>query len=217
MALWIAIAVLVAAGALLIIAMQPIRVEVEYWREGSDDRLLLLLKGPFGLVFQRTEIPVLDFSFTSAGPAISFVQESQDAIHGGQRKNKTKVLIKEIRKMRKVWRKLRRTIEAYKPAIDYMLDHVFLEALTWETKLGTSDAAVTGVLTGMAWSVKGTVVTALQSRFPVFSEKASIAVSPAYYRSYFSTFFHCIFSIRLVHVINVQFKLLEYKLRQRKR
>lgn len=217
MAMWVAIGIVSVVTVLLFVALQPIRIEVEYWRDGTDDRLLLLLKGPLGLVFQRTEIPVVDISFTAAGPIVSFVQESQDAIRGSQRTRKTKVLLKEIQKLRKVWRKLRRTLDTYRPVIEYMLSHVRLEALTWETRLGTADAAVTAMLTGLVWSVKGTLVTTMQARFPLVAERSSITVSPAYHQACFSTFFHCIFSIRLVHVINAQCKLLKHKLRQRKR
>lgn len=218
MTIWL---VLAAIFVLLLFATitlwQSARMELEYWREGTDDHLMVYLSGPYGIVFQRLEIPVASLILTSAGPALSYSQESQDVFRGEKHTMRTKVLLTEIRKIRALWRRLQPVWHAYRPAADYLLRHVRLEALTWETKLGVKDAAATGLLVGMIWALKGAAITFFQSRFRMDEHKSSITVSPYFNHEYFSTFFHCIFTIRLVHVMNVQLKLLWYKLRQRRR
>lgn len=196
---------------------QSARLELEYWREGTDDQLLVILRGPYGIVFQRMEVPLIDLISTASGPGISYLQKTQDALHGQQRAMKTRVLLKESGKLRAVWRKLQPFWRAYRPALRYLLRHVRMEALTWETKLGLEDAAANGLLVGAVWALKGVLITGVQRLMRLDESKSSITVSPYFNHTYFSTYFHCIFTIRLVHVINVQWKLLWYKLRQRKR
>lgn len=218
MAFWLVLAIIfILLLFATITLLQSVRMELEYWREGTDDHLMVYLSGPYGIVFQRFEVPGTDLIPTGAGPALSHSQESQDALGGKQHTTRNEILFTEIRKIRAIWRKLRPVWQTYRPATDYLLRHVRLEALTWETRLGVNDAAATGLWVGTIWALKGAVITFLQSRFPVDERKCSITVSPYFNHEYFSTFFHCIFTIRLVHVMNVQLKLLGYKLRQRKR
>lgn len=209
------IALLLLLG--LITALQSARVELEYWRDGNDDRLLLNLRGPYGIVFQQLDVPVIDLAMTGQGPALNYRQHSQDALGGEQRVVRSKLLLKEGRKLQAIWRKLRPVWQSYRPAAGYLLRHVHLDAFTWETKLGVDDAAATGLLVGAAWALKGSLLTLLQTKLRLGEDRASVTVAPSFSRSHFSTFLHCIFTIRIVHVINVQLQLLGYKLRQRKR
>jgi hypothetical protein len=214
--------VFAAVGSLLLLLLivllwQPSSFELEYWREGKDDRLLIYFRGPFGLIFQRFEISVADLVLTHSGPAINYQQEPREALGEKTHTVSSKIAFSKTKKLRAAWRKLRPAWEAYAPAANYLLRHVHLQALTWETRLGMQDAAATGMLVGAVWAAKGALLTWLQRYFPVQGERSSVTVSPYFNRAYFSTFFHCIFTIRLVHVINVQLRLLGYKLRQGKR
>lgn len=214
---WALAIILLLLLFLAITSLQRARLELEYWREGTDDRLLVNLRGPYGVVFQRLEIPVVDLIATSSGPGISYVQKTQDALHGEQQERKTKILLQETGKLRALWRKLRPLWHAYRPALRYLLRHVQLDALTWETRVGLQDAAQNGLLVGAIWALKGVLLTTAQELMQIDEHRTSITVSPYFNHAYFSTYFHCIFTIRLAHVINVQWKLLSYKLRQRKR
>ncbi len=215
--LWYVLAFIVLLLLVIVTLWQSARLELEYWREGNDDRAVVHLRGPYGIVFQELEIPLADLIATPAGPGISFLQRTKDALGGEQRTMKIKVLFSELGKLRALWRDLRPLWLVYRPALNYLLNHARLEVLTWETKVGTKDAALSGILVGAVWALKGMVVTWLQRKLRVDDHQTSIIVAPYFNHSYFSTYFHCIFTIRLVHVINVQRHLFWHKLRQRKR
>ncbi len=214
---WVMAIILLLLLFLAITSLQRARLELEYWREGTDDRLLVNLRGPYGIVFQRMEIPLVELIATPAGPGITYLRKTQDALHGEQQERKTKILFRETGKLRALWRKLQPMWHAYRPALRYLLRHVHMQALTWETRVGLEDAAQSGLLVGAIWALKGVLLTAAQELMQIDERRASITVSPYFNHAYFSTYFHCIFTIRLAHVINVQWKLLCYKLRQRKR
>jgi hypothetical protein len=216
--IWYVLAIIALLLLFLAVTLwQSARLELEYWREGNDDRVVVHLRGPYGIVFQQLEIPLADLITTPSGPGLVYLQRTKDALGGEQRTVKTKVLFKELGKLRALWRKLKPLWDSYRPALEYMLSRVHLEVLTWETKVGIMDAAANGMLVGAVWALKGMIVTWLQRRVRIDESQSSIVVSPYFNHSYFSTYFHCIFTIRLVHVINVQRHLLWYKLRQRKR
>ena len=136
MPLWVAFSLAISAVLLLLVILQPVAVEVEYWREGSDDRFLLVVRGPYGLVWQRLEMPLVEFLSTRRGPVFHFLQETQDKLGGGDQRLEAKLLLTDMRQIRRLWTQLRCSIAVHRPVADYLMRHVHLEALTWETKVG---------------------------------------------------------------------------------
>ena len=47
----------------------------------------------------------------------------------------------------------------YKPALYYLLGRTSLRRLDWHTEIGTGEPAQTGVLTGVLWGIKGSLLS----------------------------------------------------------
>lgn len=66
-----------------------------------------------------------------------------------------------------------------------------VQSFSWETVIGTSNAADTGYLCGLAWSIQGSAA-ALATAFLSFSEPPRFEVVPNYSEAQFSTSLSCI-------------------------
>lgn len=70
----------------------------------------------------------------------------------------------------------------------------------WFSTLGLPDPALTGVLYGLAWDLKGMIMGVLQSGYG-FSCQSRIQLTPSFLHSGLDTLIDCIFKIRLGHII----------------
>lgn len=80
----------------------------------------------------------------------------------------------------------------------------------WKTEFGTGNAAHTGILTGIIWSIKGVIVSSLGSRMNKFSG-IQIKVNPVFNKRTFKTRLRCIFSVKLGNIILATLKVVVYK------
>ncbi len=103
-----------------------------------------------------------------------------------------------------------------RPLFRSVIERGHLEKLEWKTEFGTPDAALTGMVIGLAWVFHGWLLALLQNK-GWETEPEAIEFVPVFDKTYFCTSFHCIVSMRIVHVISTQLRWLRLKLRQRKR
>ncbi|MGB9804524.1 DUF2953 domain-containing protein, partial [Desulfofundulus sp.] len=93
------------------------------------------------------------------------------------------------------------------PALKFLLKHAELRRLEWRTIIGLFDAACTGIAAGGLWSIKGMVLTALYRLVNRKSALPEVAVVPYFTGSSFGLLIHCIFTIRLGHIMVTAMKL----------
>lgn len=70
-----------------------------------------------------------------------------------------------------------------------------LQQLRWHTTIGMSDAAASGMMVGLVWTIKGIANQIIRSNFQI-RQPFDIQVQPIFQTSFFDTSFQCIVSIR---------------------
>lgn len=211
MVLWIAILFL-----LLLFVIQKSWLELTYWRQGKEDLLTIVLRGPFYIVLYRSELSVTDILLTDEGPAAQLKLTKQDRLQGVDKKTE-ELSFKNLNRIRRLLQRILPLAKLFRPLVAQLLKRAHLEKLVWKTEFGTSNAALTGVSVGLAWALHGWLMAALQNIKGWTIDPANIEFIPVFDKACFCTSFHCILSIRIVHVITAQFQWLKLKLRQRKR
>lgn len=210
---------LLGLAALAIIALLYSRAELEvkYERKGTDDRVTIRLRGPFGLQYQRTEVPVLEFDEAKDGWRFELESRSKEEVglHPAATA-RTEFYVTEFKKMQNFINRLKKIKSTFEPMIDFILDHVEVRSLAWQTTVGVGDAAATALLCGTLWGAKGIVLSKVQARTQVTDKNVVVAVFPSFREKKFQTFLQCIFSLRVVHIITAQLIMLREKRRHRK-
>lgn len=192
-------------------------IEVKYERKGTDDRVTIRVMGPFGVVYQRTEVPVMEFDEAKDGWRFELETRSKEEVGvKPQALARSEFYIHEAQKVHQFINRLKRLIKIFDPMIDFILAHVEVRSLAWQTTLGVGDAAATALLCGSLWGTKGVVLSYIQSRTHVTDKNVVIAVFPSFRESRFQTFLQCIFSLRVVHIIVAQLIMLREKRRHKK-
>jgi hypothetical protein len=84
--------------------------------------------------------------------------------------------------------------------------------LVWITKVGLEDAAVTGISTGLLWSVKGLVYSVICQMEHWHIHKVELKVIPNFKQKLFEVHLDCIFKFTIGHIIIAGIKLLIFLL-----
>lgn len=102
----------------------------------------------------------------------------------------------------KYWlKRIKNALPTLRPVISYLLSKTVIKSLSWQTKFGLGDAASTGILTGIIWGVKSTLTNWFSARVKRFCHHTQLAVIPVFSAASFSMEVHCIFEVRLGHII----------------
>lgn len=115
-------------------------------------------------------------------------------------KENLKFYITHPRKLKQIIKQLRYYTRIYYRVMDNIVKSLQCEKLCWKTSYGSEDAAVTGSMVGILWTVKALLLTNLQKKV-IFKTKPLIHVNPIFGHTQLKVDFQCIFSIRLGNVI----------------
>ncbi|GAB7388937.1 DUF2953 domain-containing protein [Bacillaceae bacterium] len=191
---------------LVLLCATSVTVGIHYRRAEEDDRLTIDVKAWHGIIRFRHEIPAVELRGLLQG--IRMKQESQIGKSGAIVMEKNTIINREeIRKRIRAFRRLLRNVRGLKPIMTSFVRRVRLEKLVWQTRIGSGDAADTGILTGVAWSVKAMLVGTAAHRmdlrcYPRFS------VSPAFGKRELCSELSCIVRFRLGHAILAGMRIL---------
>lgn len=187
---WI-IAAIVAAVLILIICSE-LEVSLSIKRIGQNDEWTVKFRWLYGLVRRTFNIPTVrwkDYGGLN-------IQEQISGRDGNVEKTKAQRIDREfiMREYRRLNQIMRGTFELSR-WFKETLKHVRCRELYWHTQLGAGDAADTATLTGLAWSLKGSLV-GLLSNYIRLAVQPRLHITPRYNEAGFNVELSCIFSVR---------------------
>jgi hypothetical protein len=93
--------------------------------------------------------------------------------------------------------------------LGWMLRKVTCEQLSWGTTVGTGDAAETGVLTGLIWTIKS-ILLGIVAGYIRWDQSPQLEVAPQFNQAILEIRFHSIIRFRLGHAILAITRLLAH-------
>lgn len=198
--MWIVLGVI----GFVLFLLTPVRVAITVQREGEDDRLRIEVWTWFRWMGFRREITRVDWEgwrarYTRCTAAIAGDQTLD--VH-------PQSLTQED--IRRRWRQSRRFLRQFRDvrqALRVFTRHLTCERFSWESRIGTGDAALTGMLTGLAWMAKGAVL-ATATRYVRLKAVPHIRVIPAFDETTLSSCLTCMLRIRIGQAILAMAKLM---------
>lgn len=179
----------------LILLLVPIYLNIKIQRENENDNVefkIFLLKG---LIKFGVELPFLDIILAGNQPSIE-VKEKEEANEKDVSENKHILSIKEILKSIEQGLHVKTTILVI---TRYLVRKIRIIKFVWRTSIGLEDAAITGVLSGGLWSIKGFILSFILNNKEI--EDLRLKVIPHFNKNIFETYFDCIIKLRLVYII----------------
>ncbi|RAL22679.1 DUF2953 domain-containing protein [Thermoflavimicrobium daqui] len=190
--IWIGIILLVF---LLIIPFTSIRIEVLYQRTKENDQGRVEVRALFGLIRFQLKLPKLDFKGLDQG-----IHMKSKANIITKTRMEDKIGPKSIQFFKEKYQELLDHFTDFIEVTNWFLSKVTCEKWIWHTKVGTGDAAEAGILTGMIWGVKSTLVGFI-SHYIQWQTYPLLNVQPAFHQAMFDIYFHSIIRFRIGHAI----------------
>ncbi|WLD92376.1 DUF2953 domain-containing protein [Alkalihalobacillus sp. AL-G] len=192
----------------IIVLISKVRVSVLYAHELGRDNVLIKAQFMKGLIRYSWQLP-LDQSESDEKEVHLPVKTNKGILN--QDKNSDQDVTVEADT-------LLHKIEDAKGLIDSVYNlgkivrrffkKVSVEKFIWESKIGTGDAASTGLFSGLFWTMKTSTVGFL-SFTTTFVAPPTIEVLPFFQEKILNTRFVCIFSFRLGQVIFAAFQVVK--------
>ncbi|MBU8786992.1 MULTISPECIES: DUF2953 domain-containing protein [Bacillus] len=196
--IWIAAAISLLAA----VWFMKIRVSIEYVHTHDDDRLTVKIRTLFGLLHIKREIPMIKVN--QKDMTIDVKERMSTAV--SKDKKKRKVGFNDVLKSMRQIKNLVEQIRNLQPVIRKFMKRIHVTKLEWTSVLGLPDAALTGIATGGAWSVKSASM-AMLDRFLSFDRRPEYQVIPVFNSPSSKTHLTCIFHFRVGHAITAAFRI----------
>ncbi|MDD4601706.1 hypothetical protein SDC9_05864 [bioreactor metagenome] len=193
---------------LYILSKLIIYIDLRYQRSNTDDYIAVNVYLGKTILLYSMKVPMIDLV---KNDELLWLESSiktnevkvKTHIHRERRFlwNVYKIYFWHPRRLKRMLRSVQYYSRLYRRIVLKLVNSLACEHLKWETKYGSDDAAITGIMTGAFWALKGMLVTVLKRRF-VFREQPQLSVSPVFGQPCFEISFQCIFSLRLGKIIN---------------
>ncbi|MDA8352033.1 MAG: DUF2953 domain-containing protein [Firmicutes bacterium] len=199
---------------LVIFPFTSVRIHLVYRRKEEKDHLEIGFRLFFGMIRFRTVIP--SFHFDQNGILFQPELKTKDTEKPGK---KQRFNLQKIRRYLAKINQFRRQIVSFQEIVSEVnrrfLKHVVCEQLIWKSAVGTGDAASTGVVTGIFWGIKSTLI-GFAGSYIRWQEAPRLDIEPLFHSEKIETTLDSIIRFRVGHAILAVIHLLIRMIRNSK-
>ena len=204
---WILLGCLLLVLLLLLVLITKVKVTIHYSHSQNDDSLKIEFKVLFGLIKYKLNVPLIKVDDDS--PSI-VVEENVESGNGEKKKKETtKVTGEDMLQGFQDMKTLLEHILSFHRIIRNFCKKVKIKELDWRSAFGTGDAALTGMLTGAVWAVKGSIIGVISHYF-ILLKPPQVSVQPYFQMKVSQTVFTCMLQFRIGHAMFAGIKIVKF-------
>ncbi len=182
----------VLAAALLLLTRAFVEVEGRYRHAGEVDALQVWFRAPRRIWEVTYQVPLKRRSLLSDG--IRFVRVLLERGHTPATPTAPESPVTRLVRYRDA-------ALVYAGIVDYLSHRAYFPLLETRVRFGVDDAAVTGIAGGAAWMAVGGAMAYLRHRLRLAPGQPHFEVHPVFAVAAFEVTIHCIFKIRIGHIM----------------
>lgn len=205
---WFLIIFLIILFILFLIFITKITIILDLQHIGDDDHLKIKLRA-WRYIKYTINIPLVkvddDANLILKQEQKAGTEESNRKVKESEKKITPE---EEMRALHDVREMLQHIIGLHK-IVRRFLKKIKVKQLEWHSQIGIGDAAHTGMLTGVAWSIKGGVV-GLISSYMKLQTTPVMSISPAFNVFCSRTKLKCMFQFRIGQAIFAGIQFIKY-------
>lgn len=212
----IAIYLFILFAGFVITMFLPIRFEVGYRRDGTDDHLKVEMSMLGRLIRYKTEVPVVELDKFFLEPIIKVEADIENVVNDPIEDKGMVIKIPVIQLIRKLPVFIKQGLHRlarYKTVLYGLLKTIRCHQLKWTTHIGLEDPADTGLAIGLIWSVKGFFYRVFRSNVGKMENNPELLVIPCFNTNCIRLDFHCIFDMRIGHIIIAGLRFVKLRLK----
>lgn len=195
----------------VLLLFTKINIVIEFNKDGNNDHLVLSFFAYKGLIRHKYEIPKIGTK--KKGIFFRGVKEKGKNEKDSEKKKgfiKYSSIIEKVKKVKSFYEKYD---DILKKALEYLKPRFKINKLDLHTVIGTGNASQTAILTGMAWTVVGILLSALHNFIGI--KENHIEIKPDFAVKKLKIDLYCIFKVKIAHIIVVGFIILTYLIRSK--
>ncbi|MDF0726428.1 DUF2953 domain-containing protein [Cytobacillus sp. S13-E01] len=192
---------------LFIITITKLSVNVDLYHTGDDDNIRIKLTAWFGLIRYTIKVPLIKVDKETPGIVVKHEEIAGQKDLGKKKKQKFSPM-DILLSMRDTTEILKHVINLH-TIIRKFFNKISITKFEWHTTLGIGDAAQTGVLAGLGWSIKGTLLGILSNYMKLMTQPVT-SITPSFQIPISQTKLSCIFHFRIGHAMLVGIRLIKY-------
>ncbi|MEK5441522.1 MULTISPECIES: DUF2953 domain-containing protein [unclassified Fredinandcohnia] len=195
---WLLFVVLFLVLLLLLIMISRLKIYIEANHLRDDDHIKIRFSIWFGLIRYTINVPMV--AVDKESPSIVFKKEQKASVSTGANKKKEKFSVKNLLADYHDSKLILSRVVDMIPIVRSFLKKISVTKFEWHSHIGVGDAAHTGVLTGLGWSIKGTIV-GLISHHLNLKTHPDYSITPSFQFVVSETSLRCMFHFRIGHAM----------------
>jgi energy-coupling factor transporter transmembrane protein EcfT len=205
---WVLYVLIFIILLLIILAFSKLKVKINIMHTGDDDHFKVTMQ-LWRFIRYTIDVPLIQVDEEDATVVMKQKKyagkDSETASNDQEKRLTPKKMIKNMKKMQKL---VNRVI-GFHEIVKKFVRHITIHQLNWKSSFGTGDAAHTGVLTGVIWSLKGSIV-GLLSHYMQLRTKPQLEVVPQFQKLHSETHLLCMISFRIGHTMFAAIRTVKY-------
>lgn len=192
---------------LLFFMCMKLSITVFFRHAQDDDECRITFKVLFGLIRYTVRIPLIKVDKESLGIVVAHKQTVQNVSESEPKR--TKYSPREIVHGFKEAKRFAQHVVHLNVIVRKFFSHVSVTKFEWESKIGTGDAAQTGMIVGIGWSLKYGVVAVI-SKYMRLKAKPLLSIIPSFQQAVSETKIICMIHFRIGHAMIAGIQILRY-------
>ncbi|BDG37132.1 DUF2953 domain-containing protein [Saccharococcus caldoxylosilyticus] len=205
----VAAAIVVLLLFLFMLAMMKLSVTIFFQHAQDDDEWKITFRTLFGIVRYTVHIPLVKVETTSTSPGIVIAHKKSMENTANSKEKRSKYTPKEIMNILRKAREFTERVVHLNDIMKNFFRHVSITKFEWQTKIGTGDAATTGMMVGLGWSLKYSVL-AVCSKYMKLKTTPMITIIPSFHQAVSETKFICMIHFRIGHAILAGIRVIKH-------
>lgn len=205
---WLVVALIVGLLLFVLVLFTKLTIIVKYFHYQDNDDLKIECRAWFGLIKYKINIPLIKVdddspSLILKGKTVMGPQESES------QQKVSKITPRKFITSIKNFQEILEHVIQFNVILRKLLQKVSVTKFQWSSAIGVGDAALTGMLTGALWTIKGSLLGLLSHYFQMIAQP-EIMVVPYFQQMVVQTELKCMFQFRIGHAIVAGLKLVKF-------
>ena len=183
---------------ILLIMITKLKIYIEANHIRDDDHIKIKFSIWFGLIRYTINVPMV--AVDKESPSIVFKKERKGNVATGTKKKKGKFSVKNLMADFRDSRLILKRVVDMIPLVKNFLKKISVTKLEWHSHIGVGDAAHTGIITGLGWSIKGTIVGMISQHLNLKTHP-EYSITPSFQLAVSETSLKCMIHFRIGHAM----------------
>lgn len=204
---WILLCCFLLILLFAIVLIAKMKVSINFKHTQDDDSLKIEFRVLFGLIKYRLNVPLIKIDNNSPSLVVENNLESGDGEK--EMEETTKITEDDLLKKFHDFKALLEHVVSFHRIIRHFLKKVKITELDWCSAIGAGDAALTGMLSGAVWTVKGSIIGLISHYFHL-QNVPQVSVQPYFQMKVTQTVFKCMLQFRIGHAMFAAIKIIKF-------